>query len=86
MGQLLSTGASVAGHTTTFAYDGSGEDQTCTMTCNCGWTTPIESFRHSHSIIECQRRFDRHLAEVGAAPPKPAFENKALPGSREEGI
>lgn len=75
MGQLLSTGASIAGHTTTFSYDGSGEDQTCMMTCNCGWSTRIESFRHPHSIIECQRRFDQHLSDVGVAPSTPADEH-----------
>lgn len=68
MGQLINTGASIAGHTTTFRYEGLRDDQTCVMTCTCGWSAWIESFRHPHSIMESQRRFDRHLVALGIHP------------------
>jgi hypothetical protein len=84
MGQLQSTGVAIAGHSTTFLYHGAAEDRICVMICSCGWSTPIAAFRHPHSIIECQRRFDRHLADVDVEPSTPRDEHRTPAHSRED--
>jgi hypothetical protein len=84
MGQLLSTGVSIEGHTAAFTYCGVDQDRTCVMTCACGWSSPITSFGHPHSIIEVRRRFDRHLAESGVDPTR-SYEDRGASNETGKG-
>jgi len=81
MGRLISTGVSIAGHSASITYQGADADQTCTMTCTCGWSTPISTFRHAHSIIECQRRFERHLLVLRIDPNRPRDQAARVDGA-----
>jgi len=68
MRHLISTEVSNQGHSMNFEYTGSGEEQKCFMSCQCGWRVEIESFRNSWSVIEVKVRVGKHLKELGINP------------------
>ena len=58
VGRLIDTGVSIGGHSSAISYQESGQRRTATLTCECGWSVPLESADKSWAIIEVQRRFE----------------------------
>lgn len=63
VGQLIETGVSIGGHSSTISYQESGQRRTATLTCACGWSVPLKSADKPWAIIEVQRRFEAHLPD-----------------------
>lgn len=71
MGYLIPTEVDNSGHIFTFEYPVSGSSITCWMLCSCGWTTNIESFEHSWSVIETKVSATKHLIDFGISSRHP---------------
>jgi hypothetical protein len=65
MGYLISTETNNAGHIFSFDYFKDDSKVQCLMKCNCGWSSNIESFENSWSVIEAKVKASTHLSHLG---------------------
>jgi len=63
VGELIKTGVSIGGHSSTISYQDYERGRTATLTCECGWSAPLKSADKPWAIIEVQRRFEAHLPD-----------------------
>ena len=65
MGYLIPTEVDNSGHVFTFQYSTTNHDLQCLMKCSCGWSSVIESFQNSWSVIEVKVTANKHLNDFG---------------------
>lgn len=65
MGYLIPTEVDNSGHIFTFQYSTINHDLQCLMRCSCGWSSVIESFKNSWSVIEVKVTANKHLNDFG---------------------